>query len=111
VLRVHILSLGSDRGSDAPSGVQHEGKPTGVSISFLRITSCSLEIRQDRDVRATQASRERLAEADPSINGVESYVATPSIDYPKDKVVLFLPDIFGHTLVNAQVCALNALCS
>ena len=37
------------------------------------------------------------------IGGIECYVATPTVDYPKDKVVLFLPDGFGHVLVNAQV--------
>jgi hypothetical protein len=30
-------------------------------------------------------------------------VATPKVDYPKDKVVLFLPDAFGLELVNNQV--------
>jgi len=39
------------------------------------------------------------------IGGVETYVAIPEIDYPKDKAVLFLPDVFGHTLVNAQLLA------
>ncbi|EIN09462.1 alpha/beta-hydrolase [Punctularia strigosozonata HHB-11173 SS5] len=29
------------------------------------------------------------------IDGVDAYVATPEIDYPKDKVILFLPDIYG----------------
>ncbi|KAF5346402.1 hypothetical protein D9758_012752 [Tetrapyrgos nigripes] len=29
------------------------------------------------------------------INGVDCYVATPEGDYPKDKVLLFLPDAFG----------------
>jgi len=39
------------------------------------------------------------------INGVNCYVATPSGDYPKDKVLLFLPDIFGPQLINAQLLA------
>jgi len=38
-----------------------------------------------------------------TIAGVPCYVATPTIDYPKDKVVLFLPDVFGIELINAQV--------
>ena len=29
------------------------------------------------------------------IGGVETYVATPTVDYPKDKAILFLPDVFG----------------
>lgn len=37
------------------------------------------------------------------IGGVESYVATPTGDYAKDKVVLFLSDIYGPQLPNAQV--------
>ncbi|KAK1234242.1 hypothetical protein PQX77_002549 [Marasmius sp. AFHP31] len=39
------------------------------------------------------------------IGGVDTYVATPSVDYPKDKVLLFLPDVFGMQLVNAQLLA------
>ena len=39
------------------------------------------------------------------IGGVNSYVATPAIDYPKDKVVLLLTDVFGPQLVNAQLLA------
>ena len=39
------------------------------------------------------------------IGGVNSYVATPTIDYPKDKVVLLLTDVFGPQLVNAQLLA------
>ncbi|KAF8074669.1 dienelactone hydrolase endo-1,3,1,4-beta-D-glucanase [Lyophyllum atratum] len=39
------------------------------------------------------------------IGGVKSYVATPAIDYPKDKVVLFLTDVFGVQLLNAQLLA------
>ena len=37
------------------------------------------------------------------INGVDAYVATPTQDYPKDKVLLLLTDIFGVPLVNTQV--------
>ncbi|PPQ72441.1 hypothetical protein CVT26_003770 [Gymnopilus dilepis] len=39
------------------------------------------------------------------IGGVESYVATPSGDYPKDKVILFLPDVFGLPLTNNLLLA------
>lgn len=38
------------------------------------------------------------------IDGVKTYVATPTKDYPKDKAILFLPDVFGPQLINAQVC-------
>ncbi|TFK69316.1 hypothetical protein BDN72DRAFT_820223 [Pluteus cervinus] len=37
------------------------------------------------------------------IAGVRSYVSTPSGDYPKDKVVLFLADVFGIDLINNQL--------
>ncbi|KAJ3984931.1 dienelactone hydrolase endo-1,3,1,4-beta-D-glucanase [Lentinula detonsa] len=38
-----------------------------------------------------------------NINGVESYVGTPTGDYQKDKVLLFLCDVFGPQLPNAQL--------
>jgi len=37
------------------------------------------------------------------IGGVDSYVATPAGEYPKDKVILYLADAFGPQLPNAQV--------
>lgn len=37
------------------------------------------------------------------IGGVECYVATPTGNYAKDKVVLFLADAFGLALVNNKV--------
>jgi len=39
------------------------------------------------------------------IDGVACYIATPTVDYPRDKVVLFLPDIFGIELENAKLLA------
>lgn len=39
------------------------------------------------------------------LGGVDSYVATPTIDYPKDKVLLFLPDAYGPGFLNAQLLA------
>ncbi|KAG1738862.1 Alpha/Beta hydrolase protein [Suillus paluster] len=38
-----------------------------------------------------------------TIGGVPCYVATPAVDYPKDKVILFLPDVFGIELINAKL--------
>ena len=38
------------------------------------------------------------------INGVKTYVTTPTVDYPKDKAILYLPDVFGIELINHQVC-------
>jgi hypothetical protein len=37
------------------------------------------------------------------IGEVDCYVATPEKDYPKDKAILLLPDVFGPQLINAQV--------
>ena len=36
------------------------------------------------------------------IAGVDCYVATPDVDYPKDKVALFLTDAFGVSFINNQ---------
>ncbi|KIK64394.1 hypothetical protein GYMLUDRAFT_39946 [Collybiopsis luxurians FD-317 M1] len=38
-----------------------------------------------------------------TINGIKSYVGTPSGDYQKDRALLFLTDVFGTELVNAQL--------
>ena len=37
------------------------------------------------------------------IGGVDCYVSTPTVDYPKDKVLLFLTDAFGLELTNSLV--------
>ncbi|KAH9933391.1 alpha/beta-hydrolase [Fomitopsis serialis] len=37
--------------------------------------------------------------------GVRCYVATPTVDYPKDKAILYLTDIFGIDLPNHQLLA------
>jgi len=37
------------------------------------------------------------------IGGVDCYVGVPTIDYPKDKVVLFLTDVFGLSLQNNKL--------
>lgn len=29
------------------------------------------------------------------VEGTDVYIATPEADYPKDKALLFLPDVFG----------------
>ncbi|KIJ56355.1 hypothetical protein M422DRAFT_23639 [Sphaerobolus stellatus SS14] len=39
------------------------------------------------------------------INGVNTYVALPSGDYPKEKAILFLTDIFGAQYVNNKLLA------
>jgi hypothetical protein len=40
------------------------------------------------------------------VNGVDVYIAKPTVEYPKDKAVLFLPDVFGKELTNAQVASI-----
>jgi len=40
-----------------------------------------------------------------TIGGVRCYVATPDVDYPKDKVILFLTDVFGIDLINSKLLA------
>ncbi|KAH7101137.1 alpha/beta-hydrolase [Auriculariales sp. MPI-PUGE-AT-0066] len=37
------------------------------------------------------------------INGIETYIATPEKDYPKQKAVLYFTDIFGIQLNNAKL--------
>lgn len=37
------------------------------------------------------------------IAGIDSYVATPSTDYPKDKVLILITDVFGSSFINNQV--------
>jgi len=39
------------------------------------------------------------------IGGVDSYVATPAGDYPQNKAILFLTDVFGPQIPNAQLLA------
>ncbi|KAJ6496229.1 dienelactone hydrolase endo-1,3,1,4-beta-D-glucanase [Mycena sanguinolenta] len=40
-----------------------------------------------------------------AIGGITCYVATPAVDYPKDKVVLMLTNVFGLPLVNNKLLA------
>jgi len=38
-----------------------------------------------------------------SINGVETYISTPSIEYPEHKALLFLTNVFGIPLKENKV--------
>lgn len=38
------------------------------------------------------------------INGIKTCVVSPKVDYPKDKVVLYLTDILGLEFPNNRVC-------
>jgi hypothetical protein len=37
------------------------------------------------------------------INGIQTYVATPKTDFPKDKAILYITDVYGLDLNNNQV--------
>jgi len=39
------------------------------------------------------------------VGGIDTYVALPTVDYPKDKAVLFLPDVLGIHMPNSQLLA------
>jgi hypothetical protein len=69
-------------------GVTHEGTPSGmlgVPISMYLVRSYP-----------QPGTVEKL-------NGVDCYIATPSGDYDKTKVLLLLTDIFGWEFVNNRV--------
>lgn len=38
-----------------------------------------------------------------TVDGVRVYIAKPPGDYPKDKAILFLSDVFGLQLINNKV--------
>ena len=46
------------------------------------------------------------------IGSIDCYVATPEGDYAKEKVVLFLTDVFGIALINNRVfhCTISLTC-
>lgn len=44
-----------------------------------------------------------LASTYETIGGIHCYVAIPEGEYPKDKIVLFLTDVFGIELINNRV--------
>ncbi|KXN86726.1 Protein AIM2, partial [Leucoagaricus sp. SymC.cos] len=46
-----------------------------------------------------------------TVNDVEVYIATPKVDYPKDKAILYLPDAFGHRLNNTLLLADDYACN
>ena len=74
-------------------GVRHEGEPEGSGFSC---DHCSIHCNQFPFVSIRLGKYEQ-------IGGFKCYVATPPGDYPKDKVILFLTDVFGLPLVNNLV--------
>ncbi|KAK7438625.1 hypothetical protein VKT23_017958 [Stygiomarasmius scandens] len=75
---------------DCISGVTHEGTPTGIFHKWLE----SLV-----QILTGHAGKWEI------IGGVNCYVATPVIDYSKEKVILYLADGFGPQLVNNRLLA------
>jgi hypothetical protein len=43
------------------------------------------------------------------MSGVECYLGTPTVVYPKDKVLLYITDVFGYSFVNCKVRPPNNL--
>ena len=74
------------------AGVRHEGEPEGALWKYWFLLRCDA----DRLLHAGKWEK---------IGGVDCYVATPTVDYPKDKVLLYIPDLFGPQLNNAKVSA------
>ena len=84
-------------------------------LSLQRILSQATEYRQVSPTMALLKVRyPQIGPASPDfdklskgkwekIGGVDSYVATPTGDYPQNKAILFLPDAFGPQLPNNQV--------
>ncbi|KAF7339018.1 Dienelactone hydrolase endo-1,3,1,4-beta-D-glucanase [Mycena venus] len=38
-----------------------------------------------------------------TIGGVQCYVGIPTVDYPKDKILLYITDVFGYSFVNCKL--------
>ncbi|KAJ7201624.1 Alpha/Beta hydrolase protein [Mycena pura] len=74
--------------SDCFKGVRHEGTPEGERCSPM----------EDSSLIVITGKIEQ-------IGGAKCYVATPTADYPKDKVVLFMTDAFGLSLPNNLLLA------
>lgn len=70
------------------SGVRHEGTAEGQLYTSTKsmITDQILLVCQSEN-----------------IGEIECYTATPSEDFPNDKVLLFLADGFGINLINSKV--------
>lgn len=76
------------------TGVKHEGVAEGAFSSATGSTL--LSSRANHHTRHLTGKIEQIA-------GFECYVATPTTDYAKEKVILFLSDVFGLALINNKV--------
>ena len=77
-----------------------KGRPS-FTLSYLNIVRCHPRGRSLLLPRFWQVVTITIGKWE-KIGGVESYVAIPSGDYPLNKAILFLPDVFGPQLPNAQ---------
>ena len=71
----------------------------------LRVSGSSLSMFESQSIDIgdnIRLTNERPGKTE-KVGGVECYIATPTGDYPKDKVVLFLTDVFGIPLINNKV--------
>ena len=64
--------------------------------AHLRVNYHPCLIYFDTDTPSTQGTFEE-------INGIKTYVATPKVDHPKDKAILYLTDVFGLDFPNNRV--------
>ena len=74
-------------------GVIHEGTPTGKDIL------CRLPVGISNSLSGKWEK----------FGGVDCYVGVPTVEYSKNKVLLFITDVFGPQLVNNQVCYADKL--
>lgn len=77
-------------------GVRHDGEPQGEH-SDRRCPPCDDPSMHRVSVDFIPGKYEQIA-------GIECYVATPAGGYTKDKVILFLTDVFGIPFINNRVC-------
>ena len=76
------------------AGVRHEGEPEGKSRTMCK---------QDLSSKLTWYDTGVMQK----IAGIDCYVSIPKGEYPKDKIVLFLTDVFGIPLINNRVRPLD----
>lgn len=75
-----------------------------VSLNVIKQASVLTVLRKVYSIHLSKgASSHTLTGKFEKIGGYDCYIATPTIDYPKDAVILFLTDAFGIELSNNQV--------
>ena len=89
------------------SGEWLQGGAHLVQILTSRIQAFATRVHQRVCYALVKSEGSRLESTSTGtfeeIGGVRCYVATPTVDYPKDKAILYLTDIFGIDLPNHQV--------